>query len=312
VAGVSLYQSRVVERPPAAAPTEPGNTGAGAESLLPKAVLPPGGEERRVVQPIDTGDAAPGLGDFTAFSRAGTNPGPKPTITIERSAVRPFASGSAGALAVSRFDALNVQAAKLISAYEIDKATEIVEDILSRDPTHFGALLNRGRIGLLRDSFEAAHADFARARQVKPQSVAAALGESEALLGQRRGADALKIIEAAIAANPGEVAAFDLRARAHAQTGQGDQISVDCGELSWKLGLSYVGKWCEAMAYKEAGRTEDATAAFRAALDGASEEFVRHRQRYLKFRGHYPGEVDGQAGPATNAALAACAGDARC
>jgi len=311
VAGVGLYQSRVGEHAPAAAPAEPDETGTGSESLLPKAVLP-GGEGRRVVQPIDTGNAAPGLGDFTTFSRASTNPGPKPTITIERSAVRPFASGSAGALAVSRLDALNVQAAKLISAYEIDKAAEIVEDILSRDPAHFGALLNRGRIGLLRDSFEAAHADFARARQVKPQSVAAALGESEALLGQRRGADALKIVEAAIAANPGEVAAYDLRARAHAQTGQGDQISVDCGELSWKLGLSYVGKWCEAMAYKDAGRTEDATAAFRAALEGASEEFVRHRQRYLKFRGHYPGDIDGQAGPATHTALAACAADARC
>ena len=283
-----------------------------AQSLLPQPVLPPGSGDTRIVRPVATGPAGALPDQFSTFSGAGRADGPGPTITIERTAVRPFAEGSPGALAVSRLDGLNVTVAKLIAALEVDKAEEIVGDILARDRAHFGALLNRGRIHLLRDRFADAGDDFARAREIKPQSLAAALGESEALLGQRRGAEALKIIEAAIAANPGEAAAYDLRARAHAMTGQSDLIAVDCAELSWKTGLAFAGKWCEAMAYKDAGRTRDSEAAFRAALDGGSEDFVRHRQRYLKFRGHYSGEIDGEVGPATNLALAGCAADPNC
>jgi hypothetical protein len=294
------------------APTAERGAAPAAQSLLPQPVLPPGSGDTRVVRPVATGPAGALPDRFSTFSGAGRADGPGPTITIERTAVRPFAEGSPGALAVSRLDGLNVTVAKLIAALEVDKAEEIVGDILARDRAHFGALLNRGRIHLLRDRFADAGDDFARAREIKPQSLAAALGESEALLGQRRGAEALKIIEAAIAANPGEAAAYDLRARAHAMTGQSDLIAVDCAELSWKTGLAFAGKWCEAMAYKDAGRIGDSEAAFRAALDGGSEDFVRHRQRYLKFRGHYSGAIDGEVGPATNLALAACAADPNC
>lgn len=280
---------------------------------LPRATAPPTGQETETSQEVAI--AAPDTGSldrFATFTPLDAPDGQGPTITIERTSVRPFAPGSPRAIASTRFDSMNLAAARHIATYDIEPAERIVDDILSRDPAHFGALLSRGRIHLLRDEFAAAEKDFVDARAVKPNSFAAALGEVEALLGERRGQEALDKVEAAIAANPGEPAALDLRARAHAMTGAVDMITVDCAELSWKLGVSYVGKWCEAMAYKDAGRTEDAVEAFRTAIADANEEFISHRQRYLHFRGLYDGEIDGEAGPATTRALVACASDPNC
>lgn len=142
LAGYGLYEIRFAGKtPPSASGLSTTTQGAAtvdagkasSESLLPAPILPPGAEGSRVVRNTTTDISPAKPGEFSTFSRPAGSEAAQPQITIERTVVRPFADGSAGALAVSRFDALNVSAAKLIAAYDIDKAKDIVDDILDRE-----------------------------------------------------------------------------------------------------------------------------------------------------------------------------------
>ena len=275
------------------------------------------GARQSVSEPAPAANGLAGLAEQAGFAQpagpetTGATPA-RPVAALEPTAARAPAGANARSLSASRLDVMNVTAAKHLAAFEVDRAEATVTAILAIDPDHFDAVVNLGRIHLLRDRFDQALVAFRRARALEPGSVAARLGEAEALLGLRRAREALAIVDASLQTHPGEIAAWDLKARAHGILGEVDRIAGDCAELAWKSGYAFAGKWCEALAYKDAGMEAKARSAFESALAAGTAPFVRHRQLYLKFRGHYDGEIDGRVGPATDLALAGCAADPNC